>query len=54
MKSMMKREGGAIVNLSSIYGQRVCVGSAIYSTTKAAVEMLTKAMALELAPHKVY
>ena len=41
---------GSIVNVSSIAGQRPVRGAAAYCVSKAAVDMLTKASALELAP----
>lgn len=41
---------GSIVNISSIAGQRPGRGAAAYSVSKAAVDMLTKASALELGP----
>lgn len=42
--------GGVIVNISSIEGSRPAVGHAHYSTSKAALEMLTKACAMEFGP----
>ncbi|OXA50615.1 Carbonyl reductase [NADPH] 2 [Folsomia candida] len=45
--------GGTIVNVSSILDSRVVPGAALYCSTKAAVTMLTKAMAVELAPLKI-
>ena len=45
--------GGAIVNTASILGFDIRAGVASYATSKAAVVQLTKAMALELAPHKI-
>ena len=41
---------GSIVNISSIASQRPGKGAAAYCVSKAAVDMLTKASALELAP----
>ena len=41
---------GSIVNISSIAGQRPGRGAAAYCVSKAAVDMLTKASALELGP----
>jgi len=45
--NLMKNEGGAIVNISSI--QSVCMGSAesLYSASKAAINGLTRALAAE-------
>jgi len=44
---------GTIVNVSSIMDSRAVVGGGLYCCTKAAVTMLTKIMALELAPQKI-
>ena len=53
-KSMVAAgKGGAIVNTASIAGILVAKGLSTYSVTKAAVIQLTRAMALELAPHKI-
>jgi NAD(P)-dependent dehydrogenase (short-subunit alcohol dehydrogenase family) len=46
-------EGGAIVNISSTCGQVGAAGLAAYCASKGAVDQLTRAMALELAPRKV-
>ncbi|ODM93711.1 L-xylulose reductase [Orchesella cincta] len=52
-KMIARGNGGSIVNISSISGQRPEHGIAIYCCTKAAIDMLTKCMALELGPHKI-
>ena len=44
---------GAIINFSSILASRPVAGLGPYSAAKAAVEMLTKTMAVELAPQGV-
>jgi len=44
---------GCVVNLSSIAASRPLAGAAAYCASKAAVEMLTKSAALELAPRRV-
>lgn len=44
---------GAIVNVSSQASQRALQEHAVYCCTKSALDMLTKAMALELGPHKI-
>ena len=41
---------GAIVNVSSISGARPAYGCALYSASKAALDSLTRSMALEWAP----
>ncbi len=43
-------QGGAIVNISSIAGARPAPGCGLYSASKAALDMLTRSMALEWAP----
>jgi NAD(P)-dependent dehydrogenase (short-subunit alcohol dehydrogenase family) len=49
----LKESRGAIVNFSSILASRPVAGLGPYSAAKAAVEMLTKTAALELAPFGV-
>ena len=46
-------DGGAIVNISSAAAKIPMVGSADYSVSKAGVWMLTRVLALELAPHDI-
>jgi NAD(P)-dependent dehydrogenase (short-subunit alcohol dehydrogenase family) len=43
-------EGGSIVNVTSIEASRAAPGFGVYAAMKAAVESLTKTLALELAP----
>jgi NAD(P)-dependent dehydrogenase (short-subunit alcohol dehydrogenase family) len=45
--------GGSVINLSSILGKVALAGAAAYCASKGAVLMLTKAAALEWAPHKI-
>jgi NAD(P)-dependent dehydrogenase (short-subunit alcohol dehydrogenase family) len=45
--------GGSIVNVTSIEGSRAGPGFGIYSAMKAAVESLTKTLALELADRRI-
>ncbi|HYF06922.1 MAG TPA: SDR family NAD(P)-dependent oxidoreductase [Acetobacteraceae bacterium] len=47
------RRGGAIVNLGSIYSVVAAPNRLAYVATKAAVAMMTKALALEWAPHRI-
>lgn len=51
----MKRQGtgGVIVNVSSQMGRVGAAGRSVYCTAKHAVEGLTKAMAIELAPDRI-
>ncbi|XP_004432934.2 PREDICTED: L-xylulose reductase isoform X2 [Ceratotherium simum simum] len=44
---------GAIVNVSSQASQRALTNHSVYCSTKGAMNMLTKVMALELGPHKI-
>jgi len=50
---MCQRSMGSIINVSSISGQRVQSEGMMYSTTKAALIMMTKCYALELGPKGV-
>ena len=45
--------GGAIVNLSSVAGQRGHVDRTAYGATKGAVDVMTQVMANELAEHNI-
>ena len=45
-----QRSAAAVVNISSIEGSRPAPGHGHYSTSKAALEMLTKSAALEFGP----
>ena len=47
---MIHRKAGAIVNISSIWGQRGASCEVAYSATKAAIIGLTRSLAAELAP----
>jgi NAD(P)-dependent dehydrogenase (short-subunit alcohol dehydrogenase family) len=44
---------GVILNTSSVYGQMAAEMTFSYNVSKAAVDMMTKCAALELAPHKI-
>ncbi len=48
-----KSRGGAIINMSSQMGHVGALNRTVYCLTKHAIEGLTKAMALELAPHGI-
>jgi len=51
---IMKRQGGGvIINTASISGVRPRAGNTAYSASKGAAIMLTKALAIELAPSKI-
>jgi NAD(P)-dependent dehydrogenase (short-subunit alcohol dehydrogenase family) len=46
-------QGGAIVNIASILGERVAASVAPYAISKAGLIQMTRALALEWARHKV-
>jgi NAD(P)-dependent dehydrogenase (short-subunit alcohol dehydrogenase family) len=46
----MVERGGAIVNVTSVHEHAPRVGFALYASAKAALGMLTRSLALELAP----
>lgn len=52
-KLMLDREGGSIVNISSILGQVGGERMAAYSASKGAVDALTRTLALEWAPRGI-
>ena len=47
------KEGGVIINISSVLGLRVSKGVVPYAVSKAGLVQLTKALALELAPQNI-
>ena len=52
-KLVALKKTGVILNTSSIYGQMAAELSFAYNASKAAVDMMTKCAALELAPHGI-
>jgi NAD(P)-dependent dehydrogenase (short-subunit alcohol dehydrogenase family) len=48
--SMIESGGGSIVNISSVAGVQGVRGGAVYSASKAGLQMLTKVVAAELGP----
>lgn len=51
---MIKRkEGGSIINISSINAIMVSPGQLAYATSKGAISSATKALAIALAPHQI-
>ena len=50
---MLERRSGRIINVSSTAGSMAAVGGAAYTSSKAALNMLTKVLALEWAPYNV-
>jgi NAD(P)-dependent dehydrogenase (short-subunit alcohol dehydrogenase family) len=54
VRSMIRQgRGGAVVNITSQMGHVGSPGRTVYCMTKHALEGLTKAMAVELAPHNI-
>ncbi len=53
LKSMISRGGGSIINISSIEGEHPGYGLGLYSTSKAALSMLTKNQAKEWGKHSI-
>lgn len=51
--SMQERGGGKIINIASVAGLEPMVGMGVYSISKAAVLMMTRVLALELAPANI-
>ena len=54
LADMVPRQGGAIVNISSISGVHPLPGMAHYAGTKAALAITSEALRAELAPHGVH
>lgn len=51
--AMIAAGGGAIINISSIYGLIAPAGATAYEATKGAVRLFTKGVAAELAAHNI-
>ncbi len=53
-RHMVERGGGGrIVNISSIHGRVAKAGMGPYCATKAAIDMFSKQLSVELAPHRI-
>lgn len=52
-RNMVERKEGAIINIASVFSYATATGNASYTAAKGAVVQLTKAMAVDLAPHQV-
>ena len=50
---LIGHEGGSIINISSVVSSYTPPGSAVYSSTKAAVDALTKVLSKELGAKKI-
>jgi 3-oxoacyl-[acyl-carrier protein] reductase len=53
VQNMIKKKSGVIINISSVWGNVGASCEVIYSTSKGAVNLFTKALAKELAPSKI-
>lgn len=51
--TMIRRGGGAIVNVTSMVAAKGVPGASVYSASKAAVEQLTRTWAVEFGPHNI-
>lgn len=52
-RAMARAGGGRIVTISSVSGQFGGTGRAAYGASKGGIEMLTRVLAVELAPHGI-
>jgi pteridine reductase len=50
LREALSAAGGSVVNILDIYADRPMPGHAVYSASKAALKMMTMALAAELAP----
>lgn len=53
LRMIAEGAGGSIINIASITGERPGAGAAAYSSSKAAVIQMTKALAMEWARHGI-
>jgi len=51
--TLFPAEGGSIVNIGSVVSEIAPVGSSVYSSTKGAVDVITKVFAKEFGPRKI-
>jgi 3-oxoacyl-[acyl-carrier protein] reductase len=51
--SLIPKEGGSVVNISSVASTLAPPASSVYSSTKGAVDTITKALAKELGPRNI-
>jgi 3-oxoacyl-[acyl-carrier protein] reductase len=50
---LIPEEGGSIINVSSVVAKTPPAGSAVYSATKGAVDVISRVLAQELGPKKI-
>ena len=53
VKHLKKQDGGSIVNISSVGGQVPDISQVAYGTSKAAINYLTKLIAVQEARHQI-
>ena len=53
IEDMKQQKFGRIVNISSIWGQKSREGRALYSSSKAALDALTRSLAIEFASYNI-
>ena len=53
LPAFRRRGGGVVINTSSTAALRPRPGLSVYNSSKGAVQVLTKSLAVELAPHNV-
>ncbi len=53
LEQMVTRKQGAIINIASVHTVATLPAAAPYAAAKGGVEMLTKALAIEFAPHGI-
>ena len=52
-QEMIRAGGGAILNISSVHDEQAHRNNSIYTITKGGLKLMTRCMALELAPHGI-
>lgn len=50
---MKKREGGCILNISSVRGINALANESVYCSVKGAINMFTRSLAIEMAPYNI-
>lgn len=53
LSAALMPDGGRIIHVTSIHGERVEMGGSAYAMAKAAINQYARALALELAPRKI-
>jgi 3-oxoacyl-[acyl-carrier protein] reductase len=53
LKSMLRRQAGSVLSITSVNGIRGFSGVSVYSATKAALDGLTRSLAREVGPHGI-